>query len=143
MSYADVLVRSEGSRGSASGSKSAIPDHANSLGTVELQAMATDRHVKEQLGDLQARVLQLADPASAFCLFENSTAGQAFDRRMEKALAASCYFCATGTQPGRRRECDVGFDLPKGTTGSDCRALRNANWKERFEQVAETHKALP
>lgn len=122
---------------------SVIPNHAEKLPAHQLEAMPTDRQVKQQLEGSQAKVLQLSDAANAFCRFEDSTIGAAFDRRMGKALSADCFFCAPGTQPNRRRECEVGFDSPKPTSGSDCDALRMTTWTNRFNRVHGQHKTLP
>lgn len=74
--------------------------------------------------------------------FRQSERGAQFDKRMDKALNADCFFCAPGEKGGR--ECEVGFDKPLPSEQTKCTRVSGEEWQRRFfYRVHGVHKTLP
>ena len=77
---------------------------------VQLLRFATEADVKAVLGPHSAtRVLELASPADAFCLFDSRVTNRRFDELMAKALPATWCCAKSGA---------IAFDLPPSLESS-------------------------
>ena len=94
-----------------------------------LPAFASDAQAAALLGDSPHRVLSVSGASRAFGRFVDPAAQSDFQRRMDRALDASVFFCA------KDRQCRVGYEAPAQLEGDGASSLEGAAggwWRERF-----------
>ena len=83
--------------------------------------MSSDSEISKILGQLSnIRVLELHMAPDSFCGFKDRLKMDRFNKKMNKALSASCFYCIPNQDkdgPAKYewkngRDCVVGFDLP-------------------------------
>ena len=88
---------------------------------ISIPKMASDAMISMTLGQLKnVRVLELHMAPEAFCGFDDTQKMDVFNRKMNSALTASCFYCLTNNEKDKPakyewkygRDCAVGFDLP-------------------------------
>lgn len=76
------------------------------------------------LGGAEESVVMVSSGIASFCTFEDKSEARRFDEVMKTALQAESHFCGLGSG-GHARSCEIGFDVPKGTSvDDDCAAMR-------------------
>ena len=109
---------------------------------VRMPAFPTDAEWKASLGTAKERVAIVSSGVASFCTFKEKAKAKKFDELMATALQAESHFCGHGGTGGHFRSCEIGFDVPKGTSvDDDCAAMRKAAAEAGGGTMGETFRA--